>query len=487
MKSLEQIFAGTLAARPGESAHVLLSDNRLALLTRLALADRATQSIDVQYYIIRGDLTGLLLVHRLMQAADRGVRVRVLVDDVYTMGQDAVIAAFAEHPHVEIRLFNAFKQRHPWLLVRAFEIFWSRRALTRRMHNKAFVVDRFAAVVGGRNLGDEYFDASPEVNFQDLDLVAFGPAANAVGTSFGCFWDSPAAHPIRKLVGRERKLGLDDVRRQLSANFERFRESDYLAALREGSFFEELAVEASRAYWAKSEVVFDDPTKIDPEFRPKQRRFRKRRARVTPRIFELVAGAEREVTLISPYFVPGARGTALFKALRARGVRVRVLTNSLAATDVPAVHAGYERYRRRLLKCGVEIWEMRADPGAKRRRFAPSSGASLHAKAFSIDGRISFVGSMNLDPRSAFLNTELGLVVESEGLALRIAAYHDELATLERSYRVSTERAHGMDRLRWDWIDAQGRHVKAHREPDASLDRRLISQIIACLPLERHL
>jgi putative cardiolipin synthase len=351
------------------------------------------------------------------------------------------------------------------------------------------VVDRFAAVVGGRNVGDEYFDASATTNFSDLDLVAFGPAAREIGMSFDVFWDSPAAHPIGELVRKVATagIGLEGARERLSANFEKFRESDYLAALRDGSFVDELASEAGRAYWGKSEVVFDDPSKIDPEFRAKRRRWRKRWARMTPRIVELLASAKSEVTLISPYFVPAARGTALFKALRARGVRVRILTNSLAATDVPAVHAGYERYRRKLLKCGVEIWEMRADPNRPRRRYRSGSGASLHAKAFTVDGEYAFVGSMNLDPRSAFLNTELGIIVPSPDLARRIHGYYDELARLDRSYKVSLEERGGLRRLRWDWIDANHHHLRAHREPDASWDRRLMAQIIAWLPLERHL
>ncbi|HET9484427.1 MAG TPA: phospholipase D family protein [Xanthomonadales bacterium] len=476
------------AARPEQSCAVLLSDNRLALLSRLAFVDRAEDSIDVQYYIIRGDTTGLLLVQRLLAAADRGVRVRVLVDDVYTVGQEPAIIALDSHPAIELRLFNAFSRRHPSMLVRAWEALISRRPLMRRMHNKTFVVDRSVAIVGGRNLGDEYFDAADEMNFHDLDVALFGPAASEIAASFDCFWESPAASRVANLAHRGRDTTLDAVRRLLARHLERFRASDYLAALRDGDLLEDLEREASRAYWGRAEVIFDDPGKIAHEYRPRRRTLRRLRMRSAPRIVAAIESAQQSLVLISPYFVPGVRGCEIIEALRARGVAVKVLTNSLAATDVPAVHAGYERYRRRLLRAGVQIWELRAEPGqARRHAFGSSSSASLHAKAFTVDGRLAFVGSMNMDPRSAFLNTELGVLVESPGLAGRIEAYCNGIANLARSYRVTLERRHGFDRLRWDDVDAGGVHRTRYREPDATLARRAISQLIAWLPLESQL
>ncbi len=485
---LEPALERVCAARPGESCAVLVADNRLALLSRLAFVDRATRSIDVQYYIIRGDTTGLLLVERLLAAADRGVHVRVLVDDVYTVGQEPVIAAFDSHPAIEVRLFNAFARRHPSFLLRVWETLISRRPLSRRMHNKSFVVDRSIAIVGGRNLGDEYFDAAEEMNFRDLDVALFGPAAKDVARSFDCFWESPAAAPVASLTPVGRETTLEAVRRMLARHAERFRASEYVAALRDGDLLAELEREASRGYWGAAEVIFDDPTKIAEEYRPRRWRFARRRLRSAPRIVETLRSAQRSITLSSPYFVPGARGCEMLEALRARGVAIRVITNSLAATDVPAVHAGYERYRRRLLRAGVEIWELRAEAGRRRRHtFGSSSTASLHAKAFTIDGRLAFVGSMNMDPRSAFLNTEIGVLMESEGLAARIDAYCAGLAHLERSYRVSLERHARFDRLRWDYVDAAGVHRTIHHEPDATLARRIVSQLIAWLPLESQL
>lgn len=475
------------ATRPGESCVVLIADNRLALLSRLALADQATKSIDLQYYIIRGDSTALALISRVLAAADRGVKVRVLVDDVYTIGREPAIAAFDSHPNIEVRLFNTFSRRYPSMLVRAWEALVSRRPLGRRMHNKAFVVDRGVALVGGRNLGDEYFDAAEAMNFHDLDLAVFGPAARAIADSFDCFWESPAAHAAHRLPAALRERTLDDLRRALAAREAEFRDSDYVAALRDGDLVGALAREASRGHWGEVEVVYDDPGKIAAEYRPKRWRFRRRRLRITPRIAEALRRAERSVTLISPYFVAGDKGCELFESLRARGVAVRVLTNSLAATDVPAVHAGYERYRRRLLRAGVEIWELRSEGRRRRFGFGSSSSASLHAKAFTVDGRWSFVGSMNMDPRSASLNTELGVIVDSPGLAAHVDAYYAQLATLATSYRVQLERRHGMDRLRWDFLAADGTHRTLHREPDATLARRIVAQLIAFLPLERQL
>ena len=475
------------SARPGESCAVLLADNRLALLARLAFVDRAEHSVDVQYYIIRGDTTGLLLVQRLIAAADRGVRVRVLVDDVYTVGQEPAIVALDSHPQVQVRLFNAFSRRYPSWLVRAWEALISRRPLARRMHNKAFVVDRSVAIVGGRNLGDEYFDAADDMNFHDLDLAMFGPAAREIAESFDCFWESPASSRVAHLEHGREATTIEALRRLLAQHLARFRESDYVAALRDGDLLADLEREASRGWWGRAEVVFDDPGKIAASYRPRRWRFR-RVLRSAPRIVESIESARRSLVLCSPYLVPGERGCELFERLRARGVAVRVLTNSLAATDVPAVHAGYERYRRRLLRAGVEIWELRAEPGQRRRRaFGSSSSASLHAKAFAVDGRLAFVGSSNMDPRSAFLNTELGVLVESTGLAGQIEAFCDAMANLARSYRVSLDPGRGLRRLRWDWIDSAGAHRTTRGEPDATLGRRLVSEIIAWLPIESQL
>lgn len=475
-----------LATHAGESCLVVLADNRLALLTRVALADRAERTLDVQYYIIRPDLTGMLLIQRLLAAADRGVRVRLLVDDVGMIDRDPMVAAIDRHPNIEVRLFNPFLRRFPSWLARPWQIITQGRRLTRRMHNKAFIADGAAAIVGGRNLGDEYFDAGEQMNFHDLDLAAFGPAAVDVAKSFNHFWHSPFAHRAGRLLKVAPDETLATIRRELAAHLQRVRGSEFGAQLGDADLMAQLGREGLQPYWGKAEVVYDDPSKIDPDLVRKKWRLRRRRPRRSAsRLVQELEKATKCVTLLSPYLVPGRRGCAYLERLRERGVAIRVLTNSLAATDVPAVHAGYERYRKRLLRAGIEIREMRPDPTRpKRRGFSASSGASLHAKAFTIDGRVALVGSMNMDPRSTFLNTELGILVESAALAERIETYYAELADPQRSYRVTLEQRGGHDRLRWDWIAADGSACVSRHEPDAGLMRRLIARVCSWLPVE---
>jgi len=355
------------------------------------------------------------------------------------------------------------------------------RRINRRMHNKSFTVDNQVTIVGGRNIGDEYFDANRDFAFADLDLMAIGPVARDTSSSFDLYWNAAASIPIdalnRKKVAPE---ALDERRREYALHRESMQGTPYIEALQQSQLQQAFDKRQVEFYWGKASLVFDHPDKLkhspdDPS------------AHLTPQLRPLTNGATNEVVIVSPYFVPGKAGIAFFKALRKRGVRVVVVTNSLGSTDVAAVHAGYKRYRKPLLRDGVELYESR--PSAQRTSnenkgpFRGSSQASLHAKSFVFDRRTIFVGSLNLDPRSIQLNTEVGIVFENPQLAAELTerlekslpqvAYHVELS----------ESGSG---LRWSTHDG-GTPVQHTAEPECGFWRKFSVQCLSLLPIENQL
>ena len=488
--AIGRAFAPVLANHPGDSGFVMLDDNVVALLARVMLADRAESSIDLQYYIYHGDATGRLLTQRLLAAADRGVRVRALLDDMYVLGNDASVAAIDAHPLIEVRVFNPFMARNASM---GRQFAGDAKRLNRRMHNKAFIVDGQVAVVGGRNIGDEYFGAKEEFNFRDLDLAAVGPVVADAAANFDRFWNSAQAYPIGAF--QEVQAGpaeLDQARERLRSDVRQFAESDYVRAARKVDFIQQVKTGTLTMYWGKAELESDLPEKGDPAMAESTA------VRMIPRLRQLVEASRKQVVLISPYFVPGPGFTDLLVALEARGVEVLLLTNSLAANDVAAVHSGYSKYRKRLLAGGVEIHELRPAPGgASGSGFGSgggsakggssgsesSAGASLHAKAFVVDGELVFVGSFNMDPRSAALNTEMGVVVQSPELAQAVVDYYRRGTSPESSYRVSLDDS---GKLRWD-ATVDGRPVTYDKEPETSAWTRTKVALLRALPIEDQL
>jgi putative cardiolipin synthase len=406
------------AEHPNESGLRLLTNPIDALISRVALADRAKYSIDLQYYIYHGDATGKLLAQHLLMAADRGVRVRVLLDDLHEVGHDPVLRALDAHPHIEIRVFNPFHERSggAWGMGKQFAGDFSR--LNRRMHNKAFIVDGAGAVVGGRNIGDEYFDASGDVNFRDLDVLLIGPVVAEVATIFDQYWNSDPSVPIEAFQQREATADMDALRKTLADNE---------VAMRDTPFGKGLLVEAgdlrtSRAIggwsWGEATFLADDPSKVTPDVDDAE-------LHLAPRMREWLDGASERVLLISPYFIPRDKGVAYLAKKEEEGVAVEVLTNSLASTDADGVYAAYASYRPPLLAAGVTIFELKPDAERSRKQkhqiTATESASSLHAKVIVVDADKSFIGSMNLDPRSHNLNTEDGVIVTSAAIAEQLA------------------------------------------------------------------
>jgi putative cardiolipin synthase len=393
------------------------------------------------------------------------VRVRLLIDDTAAKGKDAALTASASHPRIEVRVFNpsAGRSGAAWLIGAAVDF----DRINHRMHNKMFVADNQAGIVGGRNIGDEYFGAREGVNFADMDLLAMGPVVQELSRSFDEFWNSEWAYPIEALhTAKPDPADLEKGREMLAAHRSAARDSDYAKRLRDSDLLKLLYAYDLPLVWAPARVVYDKPEKAGSEGQPAGD------LKLGPQLKSVVAEPRSDFLISSPYFIPGERGVASFKQLREKDVRVRIVTNSFAGNDVALVHSGYAKYRKDLLKLGVELYELKpslaAAPEKDQTRFG-SSGASLHAKVFIVDREQVFVGSLNLDPRSLDLNTELGFIVESSELAEMLARQFDELIRPAYTYRLELEPSDG-DLL---WISEEnGREVRYTRDPEVGFWRR---------------
>jgi len=463
------------SAHPGMSGVVPITDGRDAFAARALLADAAERTLDVQYYIWHNDRSGTLLLDALRRAADRGVYVRLLLDDNNTTGFDDILAALDTHPRIEVRLFNSFRHRR----ARWVDYLTDFARLNRRMHNKSFTADGQATIVGGRNVGDEYFGAGHDVLFVDLDVLAIGPVVNDVSRDFERYWTSESAHPVSRVLPAARAESIERVS-AAAAQVERDPASvAYLAALATQPFVRALLEGTLTLEWTPTIMVSDDPAKALGRASDD--------ALVWTRLKQLMGSPLSELQLISPYLVPGNVGRGYFAALAKRGVKVTMLTNSLEATDVALVHAGYARHRKPLLASGINLFELKrmsSAPSGRRRTFTTkgssgSSSSSLHAKTFAIDRARVFVGSFNFDPRSARLNTELGFVMDSPVLAQAIAdAFAERIP--QRAYGV-----HLSDAARLQWIESiDGGDVVYDREPGTRFGQRLAVAAMSLLPIE---
>ncbi len=399
-------------ANPGLSGVLPLSRGDDAFAARVALAEGAERTLDVQYYIWRNDMSGTLLLEALHRAADRGVRVRLLLDDNNTPGLDPLLATLDTHPLIEVRLFNPFPHRN-W---RWLDYLTDFARLNRRMHNKSFTADNQATIMGGRNVGDEYFDAGDGVLFVDLDVLAVGPVVDEVSRDFDLYWASESSYPLRGLVPAAPPGALDALAAAASVVERDPAARAYLRALDDSPYLQALASGDLGLEWVPVQLLSDDPAKGLGRA--------PRESLLSERLQQVLGTPDAELQIISAYFVPTAFGVDYLAGLAGEGVKVTVLTNSLAATDVTAVHAGYAKRRKPLLDAGITLYEMKpetADVPIVRRKLTGSSASSLHAKVFAADRRRAFIGSFNFDPRSANLNTEMGLVVESTAIASGVA------------------------------------------------------------------
>ncbi|PIG08254.1 phospholipase D family protein [Comamonas sp. 26] len=486
---LGQALAPLQQAHPKLSGIHPLSDAYAAYAARALLARAAQHTLDVQYYIWRNDTTGHLLLNELLQAANRSVRVRLLLDDGGTAGMDATLAALDQHPNIEVRLFNPFAVRTPKVLGYVTEFSRTQR----RMHNKGFTADNQASIVGGRNIGDEYFAATDGVLFADLDVVAVGTVVPDIGHDFDRYWNSQSAYPSASLLPPMPEQAVQQVYSSLQADTLRPESQAYIQAVQQSRFSQDLLSGNLPLEWAAATLVSDDPSKVLSQSGKEDLLL----AQLQPAI----GTPAQSLDLISPYFVPTQAGINAFAQMRAQGIKVRILTNSLEATDVAAVHAGYEQYRKPLLKLGVELYEMRRQINLQPRNppkaygeapspaafsgskggVAGSSGASLHAKTFAIDGQRLFVGSFNFDPRSALLNTEQGLVILDPKLAQEVSQTLDQYLPM-LAYKVQLDASGKLQ-----WISETGQPQTFSHDPGTSWFKRAMVRVLSWLPIEGFL
>jgi putative cardiolipin synthase len=462
------------ARRPGESGFHLVGNGTEAYALRTLSARLATRSLDIQTYIWHGDLTGRLLALRALEAADRGVQVRILVDDMDARAKNAGFAALDAHERIEVRVFNPFASRRGGLR-QLGEFGTDLKRLNHRMHNKSWIADNRIALVGGRNLGDEYFNASEQTNFIDLDLLMAGPVVQQVSASFDRFWNAPSNYPIAAINKDPPSAeALARVRAALQGAPAELATSPYATVLREDPDVQRLIDGDTRLHWSRDwTFVSDDPRKGERD----SGNFGK--SAVLATLAPAMQASRRELRVISPYFVPGRLGTQGLLDIAQTGVDVRIVTNSLAATDVAAVHSGYARYRRELLDGGVQLWELRPTSAIPSRfSLRGSSGSSLHTKALVIDDIRIFVGSYNLDPRSTSLNTEQGVLVTHLELARQLAQGFDEHTRGEHAWHVQAIDGN----LQW----SDGVHTWT-RDPEASTSRRMQAWLMRLLPVQAQL
>ena len=469
--SVGQLFEQAARQHPGESGFALIRYGRPAFTARVALTELAEKSLDVQYYIWEADATGRIIAERLMQAADRGVRGRVLVDDISLVGRDANVAAMDAHPNIEIRVFNPFANRDARLFDFAFDL----ERVNHRMHNKIMVMDNAVTIVGGRNIGNHYFSVATDANFRDLDIAAAGPVVREVSNVFDHFWNGEWAVPIAALV--DRPYTMADLREARAFISDSLAQQNYPYPLDQdvAALNAELTAIRDRFIWAPGQIVWDDPAAIEQGITD---------GAMIKALFKKVHSLQSELLIESAYFVTRDKAVETVKQMRERGVRIRMLTNSLASNDVVAAHAGHAKRRKQLIEAGMDLYEYRPDSRVtKTRAYRGESKAALHTKAIVFDREAVFIGSFNLDPRSAAINTEAGLYVESPELARQVIEYMDEGVQPENAYRVLLDEEGD---LYW-MTEVDGNEVRYYEEPLTTFGQRFMSGFIMILPVEHQL
>ncbi|MFJ2685522.1 phospholipase D family protein [Pseudomonas sp. NPDC087342] len=413
------------APHQGQSGFRLLSNSTEAFMARAELIRNAQTSLDLQYYIVHDGISTRMLVEELLKAADRGVRVRILLDDTTSDGLDQVIATLAAHPQIQIRLFNPLHLGRSTGVTRTMGRLFDLSLQHRRMHNKLWLADNSVAIVGGRNLGDEYFDAEPNLNFTDIDMLSVGPVAEQLGHSFDQYWNSALSKPIDEfLSSKPTAKDLQNTRTRLEESLEETRKQNH-ALYQQLMIYDKhprLDIWRRELIWAWNQALWDAPSKVLSKGEPDPQLL------LTTQLAPELNGVSKELIMISAYFVPGQPGLVYLTGRADAGVSVSLLTNALEATDVPAVHGGYAPYRKALLEHGVKLFELRRQPGAGsgsgphlfRRSAYQGSDSSLHSKAMIFDQQKSFIGSFNFDPRSVLWNTEVGVLVDSPELAAHV-------------------------------------------------------------------
>ena len=467
---------------PGDSAYYLLSNGHDALVARLMLAARADHTIDAQYYLLHKDKVGGLFLDQLYKAADRGVRVRLLLDDMGLEGRDFHGAVMDAHANIEVRIFNPFGRNTS----RTIQFVTGFGKQTRRAHNKSFTIDNIATILGGRNIGDEYFIADRELDFYDLDVLAVGPVVPEASGSFDQFWNHELSYPVSSLV---EQIPTPEEVQKIKAEFDEFisdqQQTEYLERLKNSKFAQNLGSGTQKFIWGPGKIVGDDPQKLSTDIEDET-------YHLSEELVPYLNEVNNELLISSPYFIPGKSGLAYVEKLRERGVSITVLTNSLASTDVPIVHSAYANYRRQLLKLGVNVYELNVNLTKENKKFRKKNPAfyqsmsSLHAKAMIIDRSVVFIGSLNLDPRSVVQNTEIGIVLESTEIADSLSSFFDntiDSVAFRLELRTDDD---GFEYIVWHGLE-DGEKKVFLSEPHTSFWERFTMGFLRLMPAESQL
>jgi len=483
-------FENAAREHNGNSGFRIIPVGADGFLTRMQMINAAERTLDLQYFIFRGDETGRLLTGAVLHAADRGVHVRVLVDDGETIDGDEQITALEAHPSVEIRVFNPFVYRGHTKLFKAIEFMFNASRLDYRMHNKLLVVDNAIALIGGRNIGDQYFQVDPESQFADDDIFAAGPIAQQLSVTFDEFWNSVLSIPAEALSGgKQSHTALNEHREVLNEQSQQLKADgvDYVKRVATGEPFNGMLSGRLPLIWAHAQLICDSPDKKTVENGSMVGRLMHRA------VANAVIAVQSELLMVTPYVIPGNEGMQLFKDLRQRNVRVRVLTSSLESSTVLLAQAGYMHYRVPLLENGVELYEIRSLLGNARgsgetTAISRYGNYSLHAKLFVFDRQRLFIGSMNFDQRSMHLNTEIGLIIDSPELAQQVAARFDAMVQPVNSYMLvlRPNDAGGTPSLVWH-TQEDGKAVEYDTEPARSGWQRFKVNILSLMPMDKEL
>jgi len=436
----------------GSSGFYPLLEGMDALGVRLRLAEQAEKSLDLQYFLMKDDTAGAVMAKALLKAADRGVRVRFLLDDVFTTAPDRVLMLLNQHPRIQIRMFNPVSRSGSSSL----NFLGDFKRANRRMHNKSFTADNSISVVGGRNIADEYFQLKDDSLFIDLDIVAAGPVVPEISDSFDEFWNHSHAVPLEQFVHNKNNEKLEDFRIEVGEELNNIYDTVFRQAL-QSQLLQDLFSGREQFFPAEARVLSDSPEKLTNTISTEQ-------MRLAAELRQAIHMADKEIIFITPYYVPGNRGVAFARGLVNHGARVVVLTNSLASNNHVAVHSGYARYRRDVIDAGVELYEVRANADlVKQGESETSQNLTLHTKIILLDRRQMFIGSLNIDPRSIEINSEMGLLIDSEDLVGKMAEGIDKGIT-KIAYRVHINEN---GKLEWRAI-IDDKEVVETKEPLAS-------------------
>ena len=479
--TLAQIIQPLQEQHPDLTGYLVLFEPLEALATRLSLIDKAEKRLDLQYYIWDNDKVGSLALHALIRAADRGVKIRLLIDDNNAKSTEGIFLALAQHPNIEVKLFNPYRFRK----YRALDMILDLKRINRRMHNKSFIADHQVALIGGRNMTNQYYNVSDNYQFSDVDVMLVGTAVKDISHSFDEYWSHEYAYKVQEVVKQSaHHLSYESLKRQLDEHYKRVTVQNYLDLTSNSQAIDSLMSRDIQLDWVKAEVVKDSPDKIKSKAKKKEH--------LNFQLIQHLEQPEKNVDLISAYFVPEKKGAKMLTDLTKDGVKVRVLTNSFKANDVAVVHAFYGKYRQNLLEHGVQLYEFlpalnkndldkNTEDLAKKAKVSIKglSRSSLHAKLMALDEKQVFIGSFNFDPRSAYLNTEIGVLLNSPPLAQAVHTTMDENLS-KYAYKLVLD---ANKKITWQRQTPQGPVIYT-KEPRMKWWQRAGIKMLSWLPIE---